>query len=240
MEKITLSTLAAFVLLTGAACASSSDEKWSYEGANGPNHWQAMCQDGKNQSPINVTASLNAKLPPLALHYNSKARMATHNGHAIQLGFHGEPYLTVEGEKVKLLQTHFHSPSENTIEGEQFPLEAHYVHQSKDGALTVLAVLFREGAQNKSLAKIIHDMPKKAGATTHPKKLKAGDLLPDNLGYYRYNGSLTTPPCSEGVRWLVLKSHPEISANQIQAFKAPFHGPTNRPVQPLNARHILK
>jgi len=240
MENLTLSTLATFILLTGSAYASSVNDKWSYVGETGPDRWQAMCQNGKNQSPVNIINSLEANLPPLTLNYKAKTKEAIHNGHAIQLEFREGASMSIEGEKMKLLQAHFHSPSENTINGEHFPLEAHYVHQGTNGNLIVLAILYREGEHNKQIQKLIRHMPKKKGNKTRPKKLRATNLLPDNLDYYRYNGSLTTPPCSEGVTWIVLKSHPTLSEKPIKAFKAPFHGPANRPVQTLNARYILK
>jgi carbonic anhydrase len=147
----------------------------------------------------------------------------------------------VVGRTFELKQFHFHSPSENTINGKHFPLEAHLVHADKDGNLAVVAVMFREGAANALLAKLWEKMPGKAG---DKNALRAGvgvsQMLPAERDYYRFNGLLTTPPCSEGVWWLVIKKMATASKAQVEQFSRVIGHPNNRPVQPVNARVVLK
>ncbi len=196
---------------------------------------------GKNQSPINITTSLDAKLDAIAPSYTTASNAIVNNGHTIQVNVDGGSTLTVDGMTFELKQFHFHTPSENHIEGKSFPLEAHFVHLDKEGNIAVLALMFEEGEENKALAKVWEKMPKEA----HEKSaLVLSDiskaLLPENKEYYRFNGSLTTPPCSEGVRWLVLKTPVSISKAQVEAFAHTMHHPNNRPIQATNARLIVK
>jgi len=226
--------------------------EWGYAGDVSPEKWGDlkpeffMCKEGKNQSPIDIATRgvLQAQgLEPIAFHYDTHAKTAVNNGHAIKVDVGEGSYIEVDGKRFNLKQFHFHSPSENTIDGEHFPLEAHFVHQSDDGELAVVAVMYRKGNENVILKKIcstIFTDPHKV----HPCKLKADDinaLLPQNRHYYRFSGSLTTPPCSEGVRWFVMQDAKEVSPAQIDKFvNVMMKGRNNRPVQPLNARKVLK
>jgi carbonic anhydrase len=146
--------------------------------------------------------------------------------------------LYIDRKEFQLLQFHFHTPSENTINGKYFPMEAHFVHSTKEKELAVVAVMFKIGKENPTLKKLIEKMPKKVNDTS-VVHIKAQDLLPKSLEYYRFNGSLTTPPCTEGVRWFVLKEPLEISKEQLEAFESVM-GKNNRPLQSINARIILK
>ena len=220
---------------------------WGYTGETGPAHWASLkpefatCGSGKNQSPIDLAGFIEAELQPIAFNYGSTANEIVNNGHTIQANYQPGSTITVDGHTFELKQFHFHSPSENTIDGESFPLEAHLVHADKDGNLAVVAVMFREGDANRVLAKLWQAMPEKAG-----EKAGLGDgisvngILPASRDYYRFNGSLTTPPCTEGVEWLVLKSPMTVSAEQVHRFSHVMHHPNNRPVQPVNARPVLK
>jgi carbonic anhydrase len=200
-----------------------------------------MCKIGKNQSPVNITNEVKASLTPLKVNYDVKAYEFLNNGHTLKAKMKKGGELYIDGKEFKLLQFHFHTPSENTIEGKYFPMEAHFVHASKDGELAVVSVMFKNGKYNATMQKLIDNMPKHAGDYKNICKanIKAKDLLPKNLDYYRFNGSLTTPPCTEGVRWFVLKTPVEMSESQIKEFEK-IMGKNNRPTQPLNARVILK
>jgi carbonic anhydrase len=221
---------------------------WGYSGEEGPEHWGELnpdyvaCAAGKNQTPINITGMVEAELPALVLDYKVEGgQEIVNNGHTIQVNYAPGSTITVDGIAFELLQFHYHSPSENNIDGKSYPMEVHFVHKDKDGNLAVLALMYEEGAENQELQKAWGEMPQAAGQKANLKAaVSAGALLPSNTDYYRFNGSLTTPPCSEGVRWLTLKAHSTASKQQIEAFQHVMHHPNNRPLQPLNSRVILQ
>ncbi|MGV6858112.1 MAG: carbonic anhydrase [bacterium] len=220
---------------------------WGYSGEAGPSHWGSLdgayttCGTGKNQSPINLSGFIEADMMPIQFDYGTKAHEILNNGHTVQANYQPGSSITVDGHSFELKQFHFHAPSENTINGESFPMEAHLVHADKDGNLAVVAVMFREGEANHALESLWSSMPEKAGTTTAlPAAVSVNGILPTNRDYYRFNGSLTTPPCSEGVEWLVLKTPVTASAAQIEHFSHTMHHPNNRPVQPVNARPVLQ
>jgi carbonic anhydrase len=147
----------------------------------------------------------------------------------------------VDGLRFELKQFHFHAPSENKINGKQFSLEGHLVHADRDGNLAVVAVMFQEGAANTLLAKLWEKMPNQAGEEIAlPSGLNVTQLLPKEPDYYRFNGSLTTPPCSEGVRWFVIKKPLTVSRAQIQQFSKTIGFANDRPIQSTNARSVLQ
>ncbi len=243
-NNILLSLTALFALSTAAFAA---DSHWGYTGHEGPEGWGALspefaaCSEGKNQSPINVVSSLDARLPQLKFSYKTGSNEILNNGHTVQVNFDAGSTLTLDGTAFELKQFHFHTPSENHINGKEFPLEAHFVHKDKDGNIAVVAVMFKEGKENKELAKVWAKMPKNAEEKGELKLATiAKALLPKNKDYYRFNGSLTTPPCTEGVRWLVLKTPVTVSKAQVAQFAETMHHPNNRPIQPLNARVVVK
>ncbi len=246
MKTILLRSAVSIALLTTLSLANEKVH-WGYTGHGAPDSWGKLspkyhtCSEGKNQSPIDVRSSLDASLDPLTLHYSKSSKEVINNGHAIQVNMEAGDNMVVDGITFDLKQFHFHSPSENHIEGKSFPLEAHYVHLDKDGNIAVLALMFEEGKENEVLSKIWSKMPKEAGGkNTLALSNAAASLLPENKEYYRFNGSLTTPPCTEGVRWLVLKTPVTISKAQVEAFLHIMHHPNNRPVQSTNARVIVK
>ena len=219
---------------------------WSYEGEGAPENWAKidkrffMCKEGNNQSPINLTGFTEADLPAITFNYNLISTEILDNGHTEQVNVKDGSSITVDGIVFDLKQFHFHTPSENNINGTSFPLEAHFVHASKEGKLAVVAVMFEEGAENEALKELWTVMPTEAGKhqVVDAKHLDA--LLPKEKDYYRFNGSLTTPPCTEGVRWLVMKKPVTLSKPQIETFKKVMHLHNNRPLQPTNARMILQ
>jgi carbonic anhydrase len=219
---------------------------WGYSGEGAPAHWGDIdprfttCKNGVNQSPIDLTGFTESELPAITFNYQLTSSDILNNGHAIQANVKEGSSITVDGKTFELKQFHFHNPSENNINGKSFPLEAHFVHASKDGELAVVAVMFEEGEENKALNELWAKMPQNVGDKNPIDAKNLDALLPKDRDYYRFNGSLTTPPCTEGVRWLVMKKPVTLSAAQIETFKKVMHHHNNRPIQPTNARVILK
>ena len=244
MRTVVLQLLALSLMSwSGVALA----QHWGYSGEAGPENWSkidakyAMCGAGRNQSPVDLTAFIAAELKPLKFGYKAGVSEIVNNGHTVQINYAAGSSVTVDGHAFELKQFHFHSPSENRVGGKQFPLEGHLVHADKDGNLAVVAVMFQEGAANPLLAKVWPTMPAKAGEKASlPAGLSVTQMLPKERDYYRFNGSLTTPPCSEGVWWLVLKRPATVSKPQLEQFSKAIGFANNRPVQPLNARTVLR
>jgi carbonic anhydrase len=238
------SLLACSLLLCPVVFAAAPH--WEYSGEAGPAHWAKLTPEfgqcaGSNQSPVDLSGLVEAKLAPLVLHYQAGGNTVVNNGHTVQVGYAPGSTLQLDGTRFELKQFHFHAPSENLIEGKSYPLEGHLVHVSDKGEIAVVAVMFEAGKANPVLAAAWGELPAKVGESQALKApLSAEQLLPESRDYYRFSGSLTTPPCSEGVRWLVMKQPVEVSQAQIDAFKAVMHHPNNRPVQPLNGRVVLQ
>ncbi|MGB3209690.1 MAG: carbonic anhydrase family protein [Desulforhopalus sp.] len=246
-----IKTVCSSFIMTGLLIINNSSAMdkvhWSYSGSDGPEHWGTLnpnfstCSSGKNQSPIDLTAMIESDLAPITVDYRAGGNEILNNGHTIQVNYKPGSTIRISGQTFQLKQFHFHSPSENTIDGQSFPLEAHFVHADNDGNLAVIAVMFKEGNSNEELAKIWSSMPgSEDEKLVLPELADANRLLPPDKEYYRFNGSLTTPPCSEGVWWLVMKSNSAVSNKQIEKFTHTMHHPNNRPVQPVNARTVLK
>ena len=241
-----LKTLAGLVLcpLCAPAGFAADAPHWGYEGEHGLAHWgdvdaaSKVCSIGSQQSPIDIQSSIAAKLPPLQIAWPKKPDMIVNNGHTIQLNAEAGNTLTVGADKYDLLQYHFHHPSEHLIGGKNFPMEVHFVHRNAAGTLAVVGALMTAGKPNPAFSKIVAAMPAKEGP---PVKMAAADpnqMLPANRGYYRYSGSLTTPPCSEVVNWLLLREPIQVAKADIDAFGKLF--PMNaRPAQKDNRRFVL-
>lgn len=233
------------VLVSGIAVAGEAPH-WEYAGAAGPAHWAELSADfnacaGKNQSPIDLRGFVEADLAPIAFRYEGGGAEIVNNGHTVQVNAAPGSAIDVDGIAFELRQFHFHAPSENRIEGKSFPLEAHLVHADKDGNLAVVAVMFDQGDANQVLQATWPQMPQHGGEKASLNTPVAPlDMLPADRDYYRFNGSLTTPPCSEGVRWLVMKHAVTASSDQIAQFTHVLHHPNNRPVQAVNARPVLQ
>lgn len=235
----------AALFASGVAVAAGGTH-WSYEGAAGPEHWGQLTAEygacsGANQSPVNLSRFIDARLPPLVVDYRAGGYEAVNNGHTVQINFTPGSTITVDGRPFTLKQFHVHAPSENWIDGRSFPMEAHLVHADADGHLAVIAVMFTEGAENAALKAAWSRMPAHEGEAERLALPLAGDaLLPADRQYYRFAGSLTTPPCTEGVIWLVMQAPVTASEDQIRQFAKVMHHPNNRPLQPLNARVVLR
>lgn len=218
---------------------------WGYEGKAGAAHWGslepgfALCKDGKAQSPINIvtTQAAKAALTPIGIGYQATAGEVINNGHTIQVNLNDAGNASFGHSPYKLLQFHFHSPSEEQIDGKHFPMVAHFVHKNAEGKLAVVAVLFKQGKENTALKAVFNQLPAHEGDKVALASIDPAAVLPESLDYYGFEGSLTTPPCSEGVRWQVLKTPMELSAAQISAFKK-LYKMNARPVQPLHGRKI--
>ena len=224
--------------------AADEHAHWSYGGKTGPAHWgdlekaSAPCKLGKQQSPIDIKGATKADLPPIGFEYAQSPAEIVNNGHTVQVNLTAGGAIRAGGVEYKLVQFHFHTPSEERINGKAHAMVAHLVHKSAEGKLAVVAIHLDRGKENAALKAVFNAMPARANETRPlAAGVNAGAFLPAGRGYYRFMGSLTTPPCSEGVRWLVLKEPVEISAGQLAAFQKLY--PMNaRPVQPLNGRRL--
>jgi carbonic anhydrase len=243
---LSVAAMLATTLGCSAPAAKPAGAHWGYTGDVGPSEWSslsddyALCAAGTCQSPINVAAPRSADLANPEFDYSESAINIVNNGHSIQVNYDGGSTLELDGKYYELLQFHFHAPSEHRVGGRAFPIEMHLVHKADDGQLAVVGVLVAEGRDNPAFAPVWAHLPETVGpAQTVPGVVDAGSLLPAARTSYRYGGSLTTPPCSEGVQWLILTTPVEMSAAQIRAFTR-IHSGNNRPVQPLHGRTVVE
>lgn len=234
-----------FVLaLCCATPARTADKHWSYREHGGAAKWGdldrsfATCKLGKLQSPIDIRDAKPADLPAIKFDYKPSPLKIVDNGHTIQVNYTPGSSIDIGGARYELVQFHFHKPSEEKIDGQAHPMVVHLVHKGADGKLAVVAVLLDKGNMNPMIDLIWKNFPKEkekeamTGATVN-----ASELLPANKGYFTFEGSLTTPPCSEAVRWFVMKNPVTITESEIAAFGKRY--PMNaRPTQPLNGRTI--
>ena len=235
----------------GADAHGNSDHggevHWAYEGENGPQNWGKLkpefnvCAIGKRQSPINIEepATLQGPAEPLQFNYTASSGTVVNNGHTIQVDLYGDNTLTVRGSVYKLVQFHFHTPSEEQVNYRNYAMVAHLVHKNNEGQLAVVAVLLDPGVANALINKVWTYMP----LDTSDRVRIPGDiidmneLLPKDQRYYQFIGSLTTPPCTEGVLWMVMKQPTQISREQLRMFQQLY--PSNaRPIQPVNSRPV--
>ncbi|MCB8967385.1 MAG: carbonic anhydrase family protein [Ardenticatenaceae bacterium] len=217
---------------------------WSYEGEGGPDHWAELdnayeaCGAGLEQSPIDLTGSSAADLVNITFNYAESDVNILNNGHTIQVNYDEGSSIEIEGHTYNLVQFHFHAPSEHAIDGSLYPIEMHLVHADANGNLAVVGVFVTQGAENTAFTAVWDNLPaEETDAVATGMMVNAAELLPADQLFYRYNGSLTTPPCSEGVLWSVMAAPIEMSAEQIAAFTTIFDG-NNRPLQPLNDRDL--
>jgi carbonic anhydrase len=233
------------VAAQGAALADGA-VAWDYSAERGPSRWGELSEDfetcsrGLYQSPIDIVDATKAALAPIELRYPGQTVSLLNNGHTLQIDIDAGSSLDLGGISFPLVQLHVHSPSEHRIEGRSFPFEAHFVHQNDRGQLAVLAVLFEEGPPNQGLLKLGSVAPKAVGERVpFVASIDQLGIVPSELDYWRYSGSLTTPPCSEGVLWLVLKARASLSSEQVANF-VELIGRDARPLQALNGRLVLE
>jgi carbonic anhydrase len=227
--------------------AHGADVHWSYEGENGPQNWGKLkpefnaCATGKRQSPINIEESgtLQGPAEPLQFNYTASSGTVVNNGHTIQIDLAGDNSLTVRGSTYRLLQFHFHTPSEEQVNYRNSAMVAHLVHKNNEGQLAVVAVLLDPGVANALIGKVWTYMPLDTNDRVRMPLgiIDMNELLPKDQRYFQFIGSLTTPPCTEGVLWMVMKQPTQLGREQIRMFQQLF--PSNaRPVQPVNGRPV--
>lgn len=226
--------------------ATAQSAHWTYEGEEGPEHWGAIsadyaaCGSGKEQSPIDLAGFGEEDLANITFNYQPSKVNILNNGHTIQVNYDEGSSIDLDGMTYKLAQFHVHAPSEHSVEGKLADAELHLVHKSDDGKLAVVGVLINKGAENAAFKDVWAHLPaEKADAMTVDGMVMAADMLPQVQTTYRYAGSLTTPPCSEGVAWNVMTTPIEMSEAQLAAFSAIVEA-NNRPVQPLGDRSLVE
>ncbi len=230
----------------GMQSAQGAEEvAWGYEGAAGPEQWGGLaadfeaCSEGIQQSPIDLQGGYPlASGDGLDINWQATAAEVVDNGHTIQVNMGPGSTIELEGREFSLLQFHFHLPSEHTANGMSIPMEVHFVHQAAAGDLAVIGVFMAAGAGHAAIDSIWNAIPDSVGDAASIGAFDPNALLPDGRGYSRYAGSLTTPPCSEVVSWVVLDEMIDVSQAQVDAF-ADLYPMNARPVQELNRRLVL-
>lgn len=219
---------------------------WGYEGDGRPENWGElqsdfkMCQLGLEQTPIDLRDGVRGDVGSVEYDYRPLQLRMVNNGHTVQLNADAGSTCMIGNTRYELLQLHLHHPSEHLLAGKAFDLECHLVHRSSAGALAVVGVFIRPGAENTAMKAFFDSMPDKAGPELKASgTLDVAAILPKSGGYFRYMGSLTTPPCSEGLTWTVYKEPIEASAAQIRKFAALFQS-NARPVQQRNRRFLIE
>jgi carbonic anhydrase len=230
----------------GSGRSAQADEPthWEYGGPHGPDNWSRLSPDyaacgGRRQSPLDLGGALPARNQALDLHWSEFAGDLVHNGHTLQVAPRNADagYLTLDGKRFEFKQFHFHHPSEHAVAGKRWPLELHAVHQAADGALAVIGILFRPGRESGVLATLLAAMPRRGETRPASIPLDLTRILPLSAASFSYGGSLTTPPCSEIVSWIVFRDPIEAGIGQIETFAREF--PMNaRPLQPSAGRSV--
>jgi len=231
------------------ACAPKQEQArsphWTYEGEEGPEHWgdldpsYAVCSDGKSQSPIDVSNPSEKDLTNIVFHYEASAVNILNNGHTVQVNYDAGSDIELDTVRYELLQFHYHAPSEHVIDGKSFPAEIHLVHKNAEGGLAVIGILLEEGNENSAFDPFMNHLPtEKSEVQDAGVTIKVHEFLPVIQTTFRYSGSLTTPPCTEGVSWLLMTMPVGLSAEQLSKLESIFEDGNNRPVQPLNERPL--
>ncbi len=217
---------------------------WSYDGESAPANWakldpkNTVCATGQRQSPIDIRDGIKVDIEAIKFDYRPSTFRIVDNGHTIQVNV-GDSTISLTGKTYELIQFHFHRPSEEKVNGRAFDMVAHLVHKADDGQLAVVAVLMERGSENPFIQMLWNNMPLEKNVNVEPPNLaiNPADILPGDRNYYTYMGSLTTPPCSEGVLWLVMKNPVQISQDQLNIFSRLYRN-NARPIQPNNGRLI--
>ena len=243
MRRIAIAILGMCVALPAAA----QQKDWSYEGKQGPMNWAHLdsswraCGDGKQQSPIDIKgARLSPDAKPIEFHYISSSMILVNTGHTVEVQPKPGSYIIADGTRYELVEFHFHHPGEETVNGKLSDMSVQFVHKSADGRVAIIAVRLNETTNaNVLLAGLWEHLPKTAGATDKMTQfLNPAALLPVDRGYWAYDGSLTAPPCTEGVRWFVMEQMVEISRDQRRAFAA-LYKVNSRLLQDRHGRKIV-
>ena len=229
---------------TSTEAAATSEVHWGYEGDGSPEHWGNLsaefeaCGTGQEQSPINLSDAIPEDLADIEFAYAASAGEVLNNGHTLQYTPSNTQRVTLDGEELELAQLHMHTPAEHEVDGKQLPVEIHFVHKNTAGEITVLGILVEEGAPNELVQYLLDNAPETVDAShISQEEVNIADALPASQEYITYAGSLTTPPCSENVRWIVMTQPVTASAEQLQAFES-LIGKNARPVQDQNGREL--
>ena len=229
---------------TSTEAAATSEVHWGYEGDGSPEHWGDLsaefeaCGTGQEQSPINLSDATPEDLADVEFAYAASAGEVLNNGHTLQYTPSNTQKVTLDGEELELAQLHMHTPAEHEVDGKQLPGEIHFVHKNAAGEITVLGVLLEEGAPNELVQYLLDNAPETVDAShLSQEEVNIADALPASHEYITYAGSLTTPPCSENVRWIVMTQPVTASAEQLQAFES-LIGKNARLVQNQNGREL--
>ena len=200
-----------------------------------------LCESGQRQSPIDIRQTTRQVLPPLEVSYQTMPLKLDNDGHTVRVRFGKGSVLRIGNETYTLQQFHFHTPGGDKIAGEEFPMAAHLLHKSQSGQLLAVVVLFRTGQENALLQTLLPMIPaKQEGSRVRANvSVNANRLLPSNLSYFRYAGSVTAPPCTEGVDWIVIKQPLHVSSDQLARYRQHFQD-NARAVQPLHQRLVLE
>ena len=232
-------------LLTGAACDRHDQTvKWAYDGHGAPEHWAQLseeystCADGRQQSPVDIAGYEMGDAAPISFSYIGDAESVRNDGRSVHVDYAAGNTLNVGQRTFTLKSAHFHSPSEHLLDGASFAAEMHLVHADAGGKLAVVGLLFRSGTPSPVAQEIIDAAPAAGDTVVKGFTLNARGYGLDELGYYRYDGSKTTPPCDEPVDWYVMREPQSISPEQVDMLLALSGGPNNRPVQPIGDRVI--
>lgn len=224
--------------------AQHMHQHWSYEGEAGPAHWArlrpdyAACASGKRQSPIDIRDGIRVNLEAIRFDYKPMQFRIVDNGHTVQVNLGDGSSLTVMGKRYALQQFHFHRPSEERVNGRGYDMSVHLVHRNDEGQLAVLGVLLEKGTEHPLIQTLLNNLPLEQDIEMAPEEaIDPGKLLPENRAYWTYMGSLTTPPCTEGVLWMVMKQPLQVGSEQVAIFSRVFRN-NSRPVQALNGRLI--
>lgn len=237
-----------FLAALAAACCplaarGGSDVRWSYRGYNGPANWGVLargfetCDLGREQSPVDLTGAVDAALPSIAIRWATPAWTAERSHHTIRVHGPAGGHAVIDGRRFELLEFHFHTPAEHAEDGRLAPAEVHFVHRDAEGGLAVIGAFLVPGARNGLLADILRLVPEEEGETPLGVIDPRG-LLPPLDRFWRYQGSLTVPPCTETVLWTVARARVEAAAADIDRLAA-LIGPNARPLQPLHRRFLL-
>jgi carbonic anhydrase len=242
-----LPVLVALVFAMASLAAAQTTAPWDYQGKHGALTWGKLdpaykaCSEGHEQSPIDIRgAHLNKALKPIEFHYLAGSVAVENTGHTIEIHVNPGSYIVAGGVRYELVQFHFHHPGEEAVKGKLADMVVHLVHKSADGKLAVVAVRMNEdmGSPNAVLATLWPHLPATAGASEKiAEMVNPGGLLPADHGYWTYMGSLTTPPCTEGVRWFVFEQELGLSRDQLRAFAA-LYKMNSRPLQETHGRRI--
>lgn len=235
-----------FIVSFCGAQDNYADHAWDYTGKRGPSHWGALepdfapCTTGRHQSPIDIRNPQKADLPVIHFSYKPTSLDIINNGHTVMINQAPGSFIVVGENKYFLKQCHFHKCSEKEINGKSFDMTLHLVHADNKDNVAVVAVLLRHGEDNPLVREAWNCLPKEENEEKVPLNVSdISQILPEDRGYYTYSGSLTTPPCSEGVTWFVLRHPMTVSGAEIRRFSKLYEN-NARPSQPSYHRVVLE